>query len=351
MSVDLAVVELDPLRLDPFYRAPLAHRHPAHVCRILRRAIRRARRLGVPDAATAIAILRDLDPLMCAAERYIPGWWRMDGLEPLLLECARKCGYPPRGANHTYGTYNPPGERTRLFTGTDEERALYRGLAMGESRLDELLDALAVCAEHRLGSVECAGATAALRLTWQPMIDAAKLMRRARVAPVMAEQIAPWVSNIFRIDGRDFRGPTAAQLPVVDVDTGLWGADADDPVYQAYRAFYSAEQPPHRRARMAAMLDATGGRSLITRFSDEIGRVTPAERSAALAALSGIETLLTRMIGFRESHLRFALPSLPQRAHGEESWGSGSFDPEMMERLRVHTYDARDRARELAAKL
>jgi hypothetical protein len=72
-------------------------------------------------------------------------------------------------------------------------------------------------------------------------------MRKARVAPVMAVDIAPWVSNVLTIGGQDYRGPTAAQLPAIIVDWLLWGCDVDDPGYRDYFRYYFAEQPSHRR--------------------------------------------------------------------------------------------------------
>ena len=185
------------------------------------------------------------------------------------------------------------------------------------------------------------------RLTglWQPMIEAARLMRKARVAPVMAVDIAPWVSNVLTIDGQDYRGPTAAQLPVVLVDWLLWGCDVDDPRYVEYFLYYFAEQPWRRRWLVEQVLACTEGRSLVTRWEEDADRIAPRYRAAARRTRAGLDALLTRMIGFRVSHLRFAKPSLPEREAGERSWGSGQFDPEMLDRLLGHTERAQARLR------
>jgi hypothetical protein len=343
-------VDLDPLGLDGFYsQAPVRRRHVREVMTTLRLVTRRGHRHGVPDAATAVAMLRDIDPLLCRLQRHIPDLWRYDGLEELLLECAAVSGYPPRGNNYTYGTANPQDERARLFTGTDEERALYRGLALGESRLDDLLDALAACAMARLGTPPHTNAAGLLAGLWEPMVDAVRLMRKARVAPVMAVDIAPWVSNVLTIGGRELRGPTAAQLPVVAADWLLIGCDLDDPVYREYFRYYFAEQPPYRRRLVDQVLTVTGGRSLLTRIEQEWPRVPAAYRQDAVTALAGIDALFTRMIGFRVSHLNIAMPSLPKRERGATSWGSGSFDPEMLERLLGHTQDGQTRLRAVTA--
>jgi len=344
---DLAHVRgLDPLGLDGFYaQAPVRLRHTHDVMTTLRLAVRRGHRHGVDSPGTALAMLRDVDPLLCRLQRHIPDLWRYDGLEPLLVECGRVAEHPPRGGNDTYGDHNPQDERARLFTGTVEERALYRGLALGESRLDDLLDELAVIATAPLGRPGPAAAADRLTGLWQPMIDAARLMRKARVAPVMAVDIAPWVSNVLTIDGQDYRGPTAAQLPVVLVDWLLWGCDVDDPRYVEYFLYYFAEQPWRRRWLVEQVLACTEGRSLVTRWEQDADRIAPRHRAAARRTRAGLDALLTRMIGFRVSHLRFAKPSLPEREAGDRSWGSGQFDPEMLDRLLGHTERAQARLR------
>ena len=75
------------------------------------------------------------------------------------------------------------------------------------------------------------------------------------------------------------------------------------------------------------------------------------ERDHALVSLEGIGALLRRMHGFRAAHLNFARPSLPIREGGDESWGTGEFDPEMLERLLGHTVTARQRVDGMALKL
>lgn len=334
---------LDPLRLDEFYGGkPLARRSLPSVMAALHKATRLACGIRALNGATALAILRDLDPLVCAVEARTPGaWQRVDGLEEVLMKCGRVADHIPRGDNATYGLFNPPPPRTRTFTHTPEEHALFRGLAMGESRLDELLGRLAVCLTRRLDDPVHADAAESLAEQWEPMVDAAKLMRRAHVAPVMGAQIAPWVSHTISIGGRGYRGPTAAQLPVVMVDWMIWGIDRVDPIYRDYHRYYAAEQPlPRRRLVEHALRDASG-RSLLSRLAEDLPQV--ADRTVAQRSLDGIDTLLRRMYGFRSAHAVFAKTSLPVRGDGDQSWGTGEFDPEMLDRLLRYTGAARHR--------
>lgn len=348
---DAEVIDADPLGLDEFYAAmPLAQRTPSEVFDVFRAAVATARELLPPSPPVALAILRDLDPLLCATQVHRPGTWlSVLDLEWVLRTCGRIADHIPRGDNATYGRYNPPAPRTRTFTHTPEEHALYRGLAMGESGLDRLLAGLSACLKSPVGSEIHAFTAESLAHWWEPMIDGAKLMRKAHVAPVMGGQIAPWVSHTFVIGGRPYRGPTAAQLPVVLVDELVWGADCDDPTYREYHRFYAAEQPTPRRRRARRALEESGGRTLLVQLAKELPRV--GHSAQVRRSLDGVGALLRRMHGFRASHLAFARPSLPIRPGGEESWGSGEFDPEMLDRLLAHTIAARARLFELEQQL
>lgn len=356
---------LDPLGLDGFYSKPLCEYSPQAIATTLKIAAKRgiqASRVGEwargfimdlppknPSIAEALAILRDIDPLLRAqAKHQLDIWKSIPGLEDLLLQCGNVAGHIPCGGNDTYGRFNPPYPRVRNFTGTEEERALFFGLAQGESQLDDLLWELTKCCAYRIGLDGNAVAANQLVEHWEPMIESAKLMRKAQVAPVMSTQIAPWVSNVLTIDGKEYRGPTAAQLPVVLVDGLLWGADVDDAEYREYYAFYASEQPLYRRWLMEHILEVTDGRSLLSRIEEDLPKVIhPVARENARRSLEGLAALLQRIYGFRISHRNFAIPSLSTRTtvreDREEAWGSGSFDPSMILKLIDYTEQAQER--------
>lgn len=304
--------ELDPLGLDALFGRPdwpqvTVLPHLAKSSRTLPR-----------NPIRSLAVLRDVHCLMCAHEVRFPGTvlGEYPWLERWLIELGQAAGAPPCGNNATYGWANPTDERCRTFTTDPRERVLYAGLGHGETRLDELLEALA---EGRFADALAA---------WEPMVEAARSMHRHNVADFMGNVLAPWVSHAFVIGGREWRGPTAAQLPVVCLDQMLWGYGLPDPAYQEYAAYYMAEQPLARRALVAATVEALDGRPICTAAFD--GAFGP-------QVFDPLEALLRRMYGFRRSHRELARASLPVRAKGDDSWGTGLFDPEMLDRLIRHT--------------
>lgn len=346
----MTAAELDPFGLDEWFRGgpPLARRDVGESLHHLHRIT--ASPPDIPGAEVALAALRDLDLLLCHSHRLAPGVWpRIPQLEALLLRLGKVGDHIPRGANDTYGIRNPLPPNTRTYTRTPQEHALYRGLALGESRLDDLLVALVACLVNPVDSPAHVDAARALVAGWEPMIDGVKLMRRAVVAPVMGGQIAPWVSATFTIGGRGYRGPTAAQLPVVLVDWLIWGCNAHDDVYRDYYRYYAAEQPGYRRQMVAAALGCSGGRGLLRKIDGELLQVR--DPRAALASLEALADLLRRMYGFRTAHAHIAKPSLPIRPKGAESWGTGEFDPEMLDRLLRYTAAARARVADMEARV
>ena len=322
--------QLDPYDLDDYFAQP-SWTDPA----IARRAVRTVRRPLPRDPALALAALRDSHLLMCAVERDRPGRTLADHpwLEPLLIDLGDVAGRVPCGDNACYGWANREKPRIRTYTQDPREPILYRGLGRGESQLDELLAALAAAAEAWPGP-QVADHLRRAVAAWAPMVDAVRAMHRHNVADFMGNQLAPWVSHSFTIGGRIYRGPTAAQLPVVLIDHLLWGHDLADPEYREYAAYYIAEQPPVRRGVVDEALHRLGSRSLVAAVADGIDR----------AARDALELLLRRMYGFRRSHRRLANASLPVRTQGEQSWGTGQFDPAMLDRLLAYTAKARTTA-------
>ncbi len=325
--------QLDPLRLDEFFATP--RWTSPRAARALLRDIRT--RPWLPgDPAAALATVRDLHLLMCVVERDTPGRTLIDmpWLDPLLAHLGQVSGRVPCGDNACYGWANRAAPRTRTYTEDPREPILYWGLGHGESLLDELLDALVGAAHAWPGprvAVELQRAVAA----WEPMVEAVRAMHRHGVAEFMGRELAPWVSHSFEIAGRVYRGPTAAQLPVILIDFLLWGYDCDDAEYREYARYYIGEQPKARRMAVAGALHRLGSRSLLT----------AAERDGMTGeAWEAFELLLRRMFGFRRSHRVLATASLPIRPAGEEAWGTGQFDPSMLDVLLTRTADARARA-------
>jgi monodechloroaminopyrrolnitrin synthase len=321
--------QLDPYALDTYFAHPRWTEPHA-----VRRALATVRPLP-DDPALALAALRDIHMLMCALERDRPGRTLPEHpwLEPLLIHLGDVAGHVPCGGNACYGWANPEPPRTRTYTRDPREPVLCWGLGHGESRLDDLLAALAAATAAWPGPKVGDELRRAVD-AWAPMVDAVRAMHRHDVADFVGHQLAPWLSHSFTIGGRLCRGPTAAQLPVVLIDYLLWGYDVDDPEYREYAAFYIAEQPRARRAVVTTALQALGSRSLVTAAVDD---GINAEACEALALL------LRRMYGFRRSHRRLADVSLPVRGPGGQSWGTGQFDPTVLDRLLAHTAQARAR--------
>lgn len=318
---------LDPYRLDDHFANPAWTDRDTTTAALYSAVARPIE----DDPAVAMAALRDLHLLMCALEKTHPGTTMAEHpwLDELLVHLGEVAGRSPCGDNATYGWANRVEPHTRTYTTDPRERWLYWALGHGESQLDELLDALNVAA-HAWPGPQVAPELQRAVAAWKPMAEAVRAMHQNDVAPFMGQILAPWVSHAFTIGGREYRGPTAAQLPVTVIHHLLCGYEATDPEYRDYATFYIAEQPVVRRQVLAAALAALGWRTLV----GAADQLDPTARAA-------LGLLLRVLLSFRRSHRVLARRSLPMRSRGEDSWGTGLFDPTILNVLVAHTDAAR----------
>lgn len=336
----------DPLGLDGWFaEMPVAQRPPRHAFYPLTAIARDDPQPAGPDEA--LAMLRDLDFLLCHAERTAPGEWRwIPGLEALLVRLGRAADHIPRGCNHTYGVINPPGERMRTFTGHDGERLLIEGLRTGGVGIERILTGLRVlaCADWRTEAFEVAAAAGGLAQAWDPMVASAVRMRREMPFDVFSRDIIPWLAPLT-INGTTYRAPTGAQFSNTIVDWIVWGVDLDNSTYRMYAEAFMLETPrTHRRLRDEA-LRGTGGRSLLAVLHERVAQAHPA---TAIVVLDGLEALLRRIRDFRAIHQRFANETLAMR---EADVGSGMQAAPQFEPLLVYTRRAREQVSQMRARI
>jgi hypothetical protein len=339
------VASLDPLALDRFFAdRPVIQWTPAAVTGQLRRIGQEylAGRHALADRAEALAVLRDVDLLVCRVERARPGASAgIAGVHALLIHAGRVAGHHPRGCNFTYGPANPLGARMRTLTGLDAERELIEGLRAAEVGLETVLYGLATLAHHRLDDPAAVAASRGLRAAWEPMVHSAVRMVRKVPLKVFSYEIIPWLVPVT-IDGVEWRAATGAQFSNVLIDWLIWGHETarGDSVYRRYALGLIDEQPPAYRRLSDRAIAACGGASLLTQIESSLH--DDLNREAAGRTLDGLDSLLSRIADFRKVHGAFAARSLAMR---EADVGSGMQTEQQFEPLLGYTRDARARLR------
>ncbi|MCX5228770.1 monodechloroaminopyrrolnitrin synthase PrnB family protein [Streptomyces sp. NBC_00233] len=305
----------DPLGADGLLAAVPAMNADADVA-----ALTVALRALVPDidraaqwsVGHALAAMRDLGILLGSLKRH--------GVQPLaavpealpvleLLGC--RTDMVPRDTVHHYTTWNPTGPRRRSYTGHPTEARLQDAVRMVFPGLVAAVDDCGRVA--RLEPYDPGFATALDRVARhvRAMVDSIDLTV-AQVSPeYFAVTLRPYFEEV-EVDGRDYLGPAAAQVPLWLVDLTLWQCDRSDP---AYEDFLAESVPYALPAWRAFHTRHQGGVSAVSKLSAAVSwegadRLPPS-LTASAEALGRVLRLLKT---FRARHLGIA-----RKAYSEET--------------------------------
>ncbi|WP_246150622.1 monodechloroaminopyrrolnitrin synthase PrnB family protein [Streptomyces qinzhouensis] len=280
------------------------------------------------DVPRALAAMRDLGMLLGSLKRH--------GAEPVtavpyalpvLERLGRITDMVPRDTVHHYTTWNPPGERLRTYTGLTAEARLQDAVRMV---IPGLVTALDHCAELAGLEPYDPGFATALDRTADAlgaMVDSIDFTI-AHVPPVVfATDIRPYFEEID-VDGVDYLGPAAAQVPLWLVDLTLWQSDRGDRPYERFLAESVRYTLPGWRAHYTAH---RGGTSAVSKFSAAVSWETAGGRPPAHLVRSGysLVRVLRILKAFRARHITVA-----RKAYAEEvrlyEQGSGGAPIELL---------------------
>ncbi|MGW4744080.1 monodechloroaminopyrrolnitrin synthase PrnB family protein [Streptomyces sp. NPDC004290] len=297
----------DPLGADALLAAV-----PAMNARADTAALTVALRALVPDleraaqwnVGGALAAMRDLGILLGSLKRHgVQPLAAVPEALPVLELLGRRTDMIPRDTVHHYTTWNPTGPRRRSYTGHPTEALLQDAVRMVFPGLVAALDDCARIA--RLEPYDHGFAAALHRVAdhVRAMVDAIDLTV-AEVPPAyFAVTLRPYFEEV-EIDGRDYLGPAAAQVPLWLVDLTLWQCDRSD---AAYDAFLTESLPYALPSWRAFHARHHGGISAVSKLSAAVSwegadRLPPALHDSAEALGRVLRILKT----FRARHLGIA---------------------------------------------
>ncbi|MDJ1137543.1 monodechloroaminopyrrolnitrin synthase PrnB family protein [Streptomyces iconiensis] len=228
---------MDPLRADGACQALRTWNGTADIAAMaaaLRTLVPALPEAGAYSADEALAAMRDLGIFLGSLKRH--------GTEPLslvpealpvLTELGRRTGMVPRDTVHHYCTWNPVGERRRMYTGDAQEAhlqdsvrmvfpSLRDGLEKGSSlsETDPLDPKFALLMDELAALLEC-------------MVESITMVID-RVSPHwFARELRPYFEEIT-VGGRVLLGPAAAQVPLWLLDQVVWASDHAEPEYAEF---------------------------------------------------------------------------------------------------------------------
>ncbi|MCH0538053.1 DUF1864 family protein [Streptomyces sp. MUM 203J] len=256
------------------------------------------------DVVECLAAMRDLGLLLGSLKRHgTEPVAAVPAVLPVLRELGRRTDMVPRDTVHHYTTWNPPGDRCRSYTATPMEYHLQNAVRMV---FPSLVAALDTCAEvARLEPYDPGFAPALDRIAQhvQAVVDSIDFTVAHVTPEFFARTLRPYFEEVG-VDGRDYLGPAAAQVPLWLVDLALWQSDRSDPAYDAFLAESLPYGLPAWRAFHAAH---RGGVSAVGKLSAALSwegaHRTPPQLTASAVSLARVLRLLKT---FRARHFGIA---------------------------------------------
>jgi hypothetical protein len=224
---------------------------------------------------------------------------------PILTELGARTDMIPRDTVHHYCTWNPLGDRQRMYTGDEQENHLQDSVRMVFPHLRAGLELCHLLGDFDPADPKFAVLVDALNAEMRWMVDSIDLVLD-KVSPVFfARTLRPYFEEI-ELGDRIYLGPAAAQVPLWLIDEAMWASDRGEPNYQEFLR----DSVPYSLPRWRELHEEWVRQpSLVTRLMEACGdypgegrRWAPALHASAVS----IARMLRTVIVFRGRHLGIA---------------------------------------------
>ncbi len=328
-AINQAIAEADPLGADgAFLRLPgLNERHDTEgIRRALEQAVAQAQSLPGRNFIHCNAAIRDLSMFGASLVRFgiepadcVPGF-----SEVLLALSADVAAQIPRDSFIDYTSRNPGNERERTFTSLPQERVFIDSLRRGMSSLDSCLANMLTACTFPISRQEFATCLHATTASFQMMIDSIVQVKRGITPEVFTHHIRPFFEP-FRVGDRAFSAPSGAEMPILNIDQIIWGADC---VNELYTTYFQANIIRLPAVYQEISQTFAGQKSLMTMLKDRLASAIPLSHEER-CSIQELHHLLTRMYTFRMPHYKVAEENVLLRQQewdgGQEVKGSSGF--------------------------
>jgi hypothetical protein len=275
----------------------------------------------LPSAPHGLAVMRDLGIVLGSLKRHrIEPLDVVPELTPLLLALGRQADLVPRDTVEHYTSWNPTDGRRRTYTNDEQEQWLQDAV---RRVFPELSASLAITENLvRLDPRDARFAPTAAQLTGtvQPMLETIDSVT-ARVSPVFfAQVLRPYFEEIT-VDGREYLGPAAAQVPLWLVDLCIWASDRSSAAYEAFLDDSLQYALPDWRGFYERYRDAP---SLVTQISVLLTQPEIARSSVLHESAAALSRLLRVLKTFRGRHIRIAKQAYSEEVRLYETGSGGA---------------------------
>ena len=232
-----AIRVLDPLDADPWLvKLPELNQNKdsARLIYFLQQLSNRVNAVKINTPEAAFAAMRDIGMVLGSLKRHgIEPVNAVPDIEQQLIQLGRATDMIPRDTVHHYTSWNPPGERRRMYTGDEQEKWLQNAVVSVFPSLSASLSISDELSKMDPRDVRFGPTVKMLTESARPMIEAIESVTE-RVSPVFfAQGLRPYFEEIV-VAGEYYLGPVAAQSPLWLIDLCVWASDRNHDDYQQF---------------------------------------------------------------------------------------------------------------------
>lgn len=290
----------------------------------------------------ANAAIRDIGIVLGSLKRHgVEPATVIPNLETTTSLLASRTSMPPRDTLLHYTVWNPTDHRRRTYTGTRDEHFLIDSVI---TALDPLVYAIRLLKQLHATSLEsdrfqqtCEEVT----VQFQKVIDGMVLARRKVCLSYFASELRLYFDPI-QLNGREFLGPGAVEMPMFVFDHLLWSCDCDDAAYDIFKQTYLPYVHPEMRAIFHEFQDQA---SLLGKCYHLIVRQHVEFHPVVYQSLCALRHCFQQLKSFRMPHKKVAeeayahaagadgLSDAMERADAYRSNGSGGYSPGVLSHI------------------
>lgn len=319
------IAELDPLKSDEdLIQLPYMNcaGDVKSIISTLQRLIPTEEQIEEFSIHEALAVVRDLGMFAGSIKKYgIEPVEVIPELETVLIKLGTKTDMVPRDTLIHYTVWNPDGERQRRHTlDVDEtkiiessqiaipklEMAIYKLLELHEIPLEfpEFIKECQICASYLNGMVEA-------------IVYTIKNVSRK----VFAENLRPFFDS-FTIQGKEYLGPGAVEMPLLIFDHFLWSSECRDVAYLYFKQSFIPYFLPNFRK---LYIDGVLSTSLLSKLIDKLNHASSFDENL-VASAAELMKLFKILIKFRKPHIKVVDQAYTQAENRQRETGSGGYE-------------------------
>lgn len=334
----LAIARLDPLGCDNEMAELPAWNKAGDVDAIVGAINRIAPSLSHASSFTELAAhaaLRDLGMLMASIKRHgIEPETIVPNVVPAMKALGIIANMVPRETIMHYAAWNPDGERQRCFTHFSDEVKIIQGTKIAIPGLERATLGIAELHSIPIDSPEFARHARLVHMNMSAMVKAIVFTIVNANPRVFAVDLRPYYDP-FALDGVEYMGAGAVQLPTFVFDHILWSCDSKDSVFTQFKEHNIPYCTPVFRSIYHHFI----GKSSLVRIACKALMGVNNPSSHQMESVQAINDLLDVLVRFRTPHKSLANRAFAHR--DDSAVGSGGYRPSILQHILDLTLEAK----------